>query len=80
MTRSIYETSRDIARILSQTQQYAISRKLRKKVEMSFAHFKRILLKLFLPSWNWRKMRSDLRRSSHRKLEPLRKNSRKKGK
>ena len=42
VTRSIYETSRDIARILSQTQQYAISRKLRKKVEMSFAHLKRI--------------------------------------
>jgi transposase len=42
VTRSIYETSRDIARVLSQTQQYAISRKLRKKVEMSFAHLKRI--------------------------------------
>lgn len=42
VTRSIYETSRDIARVLSQTQQYAISHKLRKKVEMSFAHLKRI--------------------------------------
>jgi hypothetical protein len=42
VTRSIYETSRDIARVLSQTQQYVISRKLRKKVEMSFAHLKRI--------------------------------------
>jgi len=42
VTRSIYETSRDAARILSQTQQYAISRKLRKKVEMSFAHLKRL--------------------------------------
>jgi len=42
VTRSIYETSRDVARVLSQTQQYAISRKLRKKVEMSFAHLKRI--------------------------------------
>ena len=42
VTRSIYETSRDIARVLSQTQQYAIPRKLRKKVEMSFAHLKRI--------------------------------------
>jgi len=42
VTRSIYETSRDVARVLSQTQQYAISCKLRKKVEMSFAHLKRI--------------------------------------
>ena len=42
VTRSIYETSLDIARVLAQTQQYAISRKLRKKVEMSFAHLKRI--------------------------------------
>ena len=42
VTRSIYEASRDIARVLSQTEQYAISRKLRKKVEMSFAHLKRI--------------------------------------
>lgn len=42
VTRSIYEKSRDVARVLSQTQQYAISRKLRKKVEMSFAHLKRI--------------------------------------
>lgn len=42
ITRSIYETSRDVARITAQTPQYAISRKLRKKVEMSFAHLKRI--------------------------------------
>lgn len=42
VTRSIYEPSRDVARALSQTQQYAVSRKLRKKVEMSFAHLKRI--------------------------------------
>jgi len=42
VTRSVYETSRDIARALAQTRQYAISRKLRKKVEMSFAHLKRI--------------------------------------
>lgn len=42
VTRSIYEASRDVARGLSQTEQYAISRKLRKKVEMSFAHLKRI--------------------------------------
>ena len=42
VTRSIYEASRDTARALAQTPQYAISRKLRKKVEMSFAHLKRI--------------------------------------
>ncbi|MBI1492065.1 transposase [Rhodobacteraceae bacterium MYP1-1] len=42
VTRSIYEPSRDVARALSQTQQYAISCRLRKKVEMSFAHLKRI--------------------------------------
>ena len=42
MTRSIYEASRDVARGLSQTEQYVVSRKLRKKVEMSFAHLKRI--------------------------------------
>ena len=42
VTRSIYESARDAARILAQTRQYAISRKLRKKVEMSFAHLKRI--------------------------------------
>lgn len=42
VTRSIYEKSRDIARVLAQTHQYAISRKLRKKVERSFAHLKRI--------------------------------------
>jgi len=42
VTRSIYETSRDVARQLAQTKQYSVSCKLRKKVEMSFAHLKRI--------------------------------------
>ena len=42
VTRSIYESSRDAARILAQTRQYEISCRLRKKVEMSFAHLKRI--------------------------------------
>ena len=42
VTRSIYETSRNVARVTAQTPQYAISCKLRKKVEMSFAHLKRI--------------------------------------
>ena len=43
VTRSIHEPSRDIARAIAQTTQYAISCKLRKKVEMLFAHLKRIL-------------------------------------
>ena len=42
MTGSIYESSRDVARILAQTKEYSVSCKLRKKVEMSFAHLKRI--------------------------------------
>lgn len=43
VTRSIFEPSRDAARAIAQTKQYAISCKLRKKVEMLFAHLKRIL-------------------------------------
>ena len=43
VTRSVYEPSRDVARAIAQTTQYAISCKLRKKVEMLFAHLKRIL-------------------------------------
>ena len=43
VTRSIHEPSRDLARAIAQTTQYAISCKLRKKVEMLFAHLKRIL-------------------------------------
>jgi hypothetical protein len=41
--RSIYEGARDMARDIAKTDEYAISRKLRKKVEMLFAHLKRIL-------------------------------------
>jgi hypothetical protein len=41
--RSIHETARDAARDLSQTDAYRQSRKDRKKVEMLFAHLKRIL-------------------------------------
>lgn len=43
VTRSIYEPSRDVARAIARTPQYAISCKLRKQVEMLFAHLKRIL-------------------------------------
>ena len=42
VTGSIYETPRDVTRVPAQTMQYSISCKLRKKVEMSFAHLKRI--------------------------------------
>ena len=41
--RSIYEGARDMARDIAETEEYAVSRKLRKKVEMLFAHLKRIL-------------------------------------
>lgn len=43
VTRSVHEPSRDVARAIAKTTQYAISCKLRKKVEMLFAHLKRIL-------------------------------------
>jgi transposase len=43
IARSIYEASRDVARAITQTPAYAQSAKDRKKVEMLFAHLKRIL-------------------------------------
>lgn len=43
VTRSVHEPSRDVARQITRTADYAISCKLRKKVEMLFAHLKRIL-------------------------------------
>jgi hypothetical protein len=41
--RSVHERSRDIARAIAGTPQYRQSRRDRKKVEMLFAHLKRIL-------------------------------------
>ncbi len=41
--RSIYEPARDVARAVAKTRLYKQSRKDRKKVEMLFAHLKRIL-------------------------------------
>jgi hypothetical protein len=41
--RSIYEGARDLARNISKTAAYVTSRRQRKKVEMCFAHLKRIL-------------------------------------
>lgn len=41
--RSIYEGARDMARDITATDAYLVSRRARKKVEMLFAHLKRIL-------------------------------------
>lgn len=41
--RSIHEGARDMARDIAQTDAYVTSRRERKKVEMLFAHLKRIL-------------------------------------
>lgn len=43
IARSIHEEARDVARALSRTQEYDVSRRQRKKVEVLFAHLKRIL-------------------------------------
>jgi transposase len=43
VTRSIYEGARDFAREIATTDAYVTSRRERKKVEMLFAHLKRIL-------------------------------------
>ena len=43
VTRSIHEAARDRARAIAKTEAYVVSRRERKKVEMLFAHLKRIL-------------------------------------
>lgn len=43
IARSIHETSRDVARAIAKTPAYQQSRKDRKKVEVLFAHLKRIM-------------------------------------
>ena len=43
MPRSIYEGARDMAREIARSWQGQVSRRLRKKIEMLFAHLKRIL-------------------------------------
>jgi transposase len=43
ITRSIYEPARDVARAVAKTRRYKQSRNDRKKVEVLFAHLKRIL-------------------------------------
>ena len=46
--RSIYEEARDVARTLAKTEAFERSRHDRKRIEMLFAHLKRILLKRIL--------------------------------
>lgn len=41
--RSIHEGARDMARDIAKTEAYVTSRRQRKKIEMLFAHLKRIL-------------------------------------
>ena len=41
--RSVFEGARDMARDIAQTDEYVISMRQRKKVEMLFAHLKRIM-------------------------------------
>jgi Transposase DDE domain len=43
IVRDVNEAARDVARALAKTQAFAQSRRDRKKVEMLFAHLKRIL-------------------------------------
>ena len=43
IARSVYEEARDVARTVCETPAYERSRTQRKKVEMLFAHLKRIL-------------------------------------
>lgn len=43
VTRSVYESARDVARAVRKTQTYRQTRRQRKQVEMLFAHMKRIL-------------------------------------
>lgn len=43
VTRSLHEGARDLARDIATTDAYLVSRRQRKKVEMLFAHLKRIL-------------------------------------
>ena len=43
VTRSKHEAARDVARAIAKTTAYEVTRRMRKKVEMLFAHLKRIL-------------------------------------
>ena len=60
IARSVHESARDVARDIAKTNAYKRSRKERKKVEMLFAHLKRILkldrLRLRGPEWRSRRV------------------------
>ncbi len=43
VTRSVHESARDVARAIARKPEYSITRRHRKKVEILFAHMKRIL-------------------------------------
>jgi len=43
IARQVHESAREVARQIAKTPRYARSRRQRKKVEMLFAHLKRIL-------------------------------------
>ena len=43
VTRDVHEDARDVARALAHTEVFEVSRRDRKRVEMLFAHLKRIL-------------------------------------
>jgi Transposase DDE domain len=43
VVRDVHEAARDVARDLAKTEAFACSRRDRKKIEMLFAHLKRIL-------------------------------------
>lgn len=43
VTRSVYESARDVARAVAKTEGYGRSKRQRKQVEMLFAHMKRVL-------------------------------------
>ena len=47
IARSVHEAARNVARRIAATPQYVCSRHERKKVEMLFAHLKRILMNVW---------------------------------
>jgi hypothetical protein len=74
IARSVHEAARDKARVIAKTEAYAVSRRERKKVEMLFAHLKRILRRSIAPPWpKWSQRRVPTSRHSPklRKLAKL---------
>jgi Transposase DDE domain len=73
--RSIHEKARDVAREIAKTEAYVTSRRERKKIEMLFAHLKRILrldrLRLRGPSGSRDEFLLAATAQNHRKLAKL---------